>query len=277
MKLKVLVVYLAALGTVFAAACGGGVGGGDAVDDFLKMLPGDAEGMIYVNVPQLLDDDELDSFRWAVYDELDDADFLSDYGVLFSDLAYIAFAEIDIDDIYFLGGLDAPESLMDELDEQGYDEGEIRGVEVWVDTSRYWEAFAFLPNGSVLVVEEEDLMDNLLRRRDRGSLSLYDETSGVLSRLSSQSILTAIGSCTSGCAFGGASVQKKGSRDAKVVFAEQYDSNDDAEDSYDDLLEDFADDVFDDDYCDRPKLRRDGSVVSIEAVCSIDYSGQLIY
>ena len=149
LKLHLSFVVLAVICLFLTAACRGG--GAARVNDFLEMLPRDAEGIVYVNTARLYDDDDWrDQYR-SLADGWDNDDFSSDYGIRLRDLSYIATAEVDSEDVVVLGGLEEAykDDLRDDLNNQDYDEDEIRGVEVWVDTSESWEAFAFLPNGSV--------------------------------------------------------------------------------------------------------------------------------
>lgn len=118
---------------LLASACGGG-GGGGSVDDFLQILPPDAERMSYVNTREVLGDDDLRFLRRAVENAWDDTDFTSGYGIRLRDLSYVAFAEIDSDGLFVLGGLDELDDLRDELDDQDYNDDEIGDIEVWVDT-----------------------------------------------------------------------------------------------------------------------------------------------
>ncbi len=270
MKPRVFVVIMTMLCALLITSCvgGGGGGGGDAVNDLLKMLPRDAEGALYVNTARLDDDDNLSDLRQDVADEWDDTNFYSNCGVRLRDLRSIAFGEVNGDDVFILGELEDLDDLRDELDDQDYDEDEIRGVEVWLDTSEFWEAFAFLPNGSVLVAEEEDLMEDLLRRRDRGGSSMYDEVKGILPDLSAD-IYMVVGTDSdcyySRCEVIGFSVEDASSRDFKTAFVLQFESADDADDAF----ESVEDDAFDSD-CDDPRGRRSGSRITIDITCDID-------
>ncbi len=266
MKLKLVVATLAVLGALLGAACGGG-GGSSEADAFLKMLPGDARGMLYVNMAQLQEDGDLRYFRRMVEGQLDDG-FSSDYGINPGDVTYIAFAEVDDYDIYVFGGPEDREALRGELRDQGYEEEEIRGIEVWVHASKYWEAFAFLPNGSVLVTEDEGLTEDLLRRRDRGSASLYDEVSDVISPLSTEIAVVASPYCSfsSDCVFEGVSFEKQGSWDFKMKRVFAFGSQANAEDAYNRWVPplDTANT-----YCYNEKLSRDGSSLTYEVICDM--------
>ena len=251
---------------LLAAACGGG-GGGDAVKDLLQILPRDADGMLYVDTRKVLDDDDLRGLRRAVESAWDDTEFSSDYGIYLRDLSYVAFAEIDSADLFVLGGLGDPDDLRDELDDQGYDEDEIRDVEVWVDTGEYWEALAFLPNGSVLVAEEESVMEDVLRRRDRGSSSLYDEVEGVVSSLSSGLLLGIGTDCSfTDCTAVGFSFEKKDLRDVKALYAGEFESDRDAARAFE-ILEDSGSSSS---VCDDLGVSRNGRQVKRELTCDLD-------
>ena len=262
------------------AACGGGGDGGGSVNDFMELLPRDAEGMVYVNTAQIMEDDDLRGLHREVAYEWASAEFSSDYGIRLRDTSYVAFAEVDNDNIYALGGLevDDRDDLRDELDDYDYDEDEIRGVEVWVNTSAYLEAFAFLPNGSVLIAEYEDLMDDVLRRRERGGSSLQEEAGGLVSSLSSGAVMVVTPYCgqvyrsgTDDCAFFGFSVEKEGSLDFKMKLVWEFEYVDEAEDLFDELEADLEEeDALIDSDCDYARADQSESRVTLEITCDME-------
>ncbi len=265
-KLKLLVVNLVAFGALLAAACGGGGSGQGDADAFLKMLPGDAKGMLYVNMTRLQEDGDLLNFRRMVEGQLDD-DFSSDYGISPGDVTYIAFAEVGNYDVYVFGGAGNGEALRNVLQDRGYREKEIRGVEVWERASEDWEAFAFLPNGSVLLAEDEGLMEDLLRRRDRSTSSLYDEISDVMSPLSTETamLVTPYCSFSSDCVFEGISFEKESSWDFKLKTIIAFESEDNAEEAHDHWDPVTTTNT----HCYNEKLSRAGSSVTYEVICDM--------
>ncbi len=265
LKLKTIVVTLAMLGAFLGAACGGGGDAGEA-DSFLRMLPGDAEGMLYVNMARLQEDGDLLHFRRMVEGQLDD-DFSSDFGISTGDVTYIAFAEVDDYDVYAFGGAGNGEALKNELQAQGYEEKDVRGIEVWAQTSEYWEAFAFLPNGSVLLAEDEGLMEDLLRRRDRGTSGLYDEVSDVKSPLSTEIaiVVTPYCSFSSDCIFEGVSFEKESSWDFKLKKVIAFESEDNAKEAHDRWSPVTTTNT----HCYNEKVSRAGSSVTYEVICDM--------
>ena len=245
---------------LLVAACGGG-GGSAGAEDFMKMLSDDAYGVLYVDISAVDGDDDLRDVR---RDLENDWDFES-YDLDLRDLDYVAFSEEEGGgDVYLLGGVDDLDDLRDELDDLDYDDDEIRGVEVWVDSSRTWEAFAFLPGRAVLIAYDEDDMEDMLRRRDRGGSSLDDDLGGVWRDLPS-GFMKAVGSCSyRDCDFWGFSVEKENSREAKLVAVFEFESERDADRAADDIEDDY------DDTCDDAEVRQSGSRVRAEAVCDMD-------
>ena len=113
----------------------------------LRLLPRDAEGALYVDVPTLYDDDDLRPIRRDAEDEWESTGFEDDFDIELEDLTYVVYGETDGYDLFLLGGLEYLDDLRDELDDLDYDDDEIRDVEVWIDTSQSWEAVAFLDGG----------------------------------------------------------------------------------------------------------------------------------
>ncbi len=245
---------------------GGGGGGGGSAENFIKMLSGDAEGVLYVDVAALEDDDDLSDLRRSVESDWD----FDSYDIDLLDLDYMAYAEEDGGgDVYLLGGVN-DRDLRDELDDRGYDDDEIDGVEVRVDSSSTWEAFAFLPGGAVLIAYYEEDMEDMLRRRDRGGSSLDDAMGDVWRDLPSGYLRVGLGAgnCDNtwdGCEAVGVSLEKENSREGKLVMLVEFDSERDAE-----RAEDAIEDEWDNDDCDDLAVRQSGSRVRAEVVCDLN-------
>ena len=259
---------IAALSLLLAAgAClGGGSGSAErGADNFIKMLSGDAESVVYLDVAALEDDDDLSDLRRSVESDWD----FDSYDIDPRDLDYMAYAEEDGGgDVFLLGGAD-DRDLRDELDDRGYDDDEIYGVEVWIDSSSTWEAFAFLSGGAVLIAYYEDDMEDMLRRRDRGGSSLDDEVGDVWRALPSGYLRAVGANCddvADGCVGLGMSLEKENSREGKLVMLVEFDSERDAERAEDDI-EDGWDDRDD---CDDLAVSQSGSRVRAEVVCDLD-------
>lgn len=262
-----LAVSAAALALLLTTACGGG-GGSGAVEDMLRLLPRDAEGAMYVDVPTLYDDDDLRPIRRDAESEWEDTDLEDDFDIELEDLTYVVFGETDGDDLFLLGGLEDLDDLRDELDDQDYDDDDIRDIEVWIDTSRLWEAFAFLDGGRVLVAEYEETMEDVLRRLDRGSSSLYDEVEDIVSDVPG-GVIVVVTECGSDC-LAASSLEKVSSDEMKLVQIGLYEDEDDAEDQEDDVNDDIEDDDLPRD-CDEANVDRSGPVVTFEMVCELDF------
>ncbi len=234
------VIVLLPLLLLFGVVGGGGGGGGGSAEDFIKMLSGDAEGVLYVDVAAIEDDDDLSDLRRSVESDWD----FDSYDIDLRGLDYMAYAEEDGGgDVYLLGGAD-DRDLRDELDDRGYDDDEIDGVEVWVDSSSTWEAFAFLPGGAVLIAYYEEDMEDMLRRRDRGGSSLDDAMGDVWRDLPSGCLRVGLGAgnCDNtwdGCEAAGVSVEKENSREGKLVMLVEFDSERDAERAEDAIEDDW--------------------------------------
>ncbi len=261
MKLRMLFVFLAMPVLLLASACGDGADG--EVEDFLKMLPSDAEGMRFVNMAELQEDGALRSFRSLIVDRWDGI-FAPGYGIRPAGATYIAFSRVGRDRAFALGGLGGGETLRGVLQE-GYEEKEIHGVEVWRRGSGYWQAFAFLPNGTVLATEYEELMEDLLRRRDRGTPSLYDEVSDVMSPLSTEiaMVVTPYCSFSLDCILEGVSFEKEGLWDFRMKQVLAFESENNAEDAH----ARWEPSINRNPNCYNEKLGRDGSRLMYEVVC----------
>ena len=269
-RLKLLVVTLAMLGALFGAACEGGEGDG-AVVDFLEILPSDVNEIFYVNMAYLKNDGDLGNMFLLLEDTISEI-LSSGYGIRLDDLdlAFLAWSETDDERIFALGGLGNLGALRDELDNSAYGGGEVRGVEVWVDPATDGGAFAFLPNGNVLVTGSEDMMEDLLRRREERGSSIYDEVSNLFSSLSAESaVLHILPECISvleriGCAFMGNSIERDNLQN-KLSHVLAFESESDAEDYYGSILS--TDSAYP--RCEDTKYSRNGSLVTTEAVCGL--------
>ena len=259
MKLQPYFVILAVT-CLFVAACRGG--GSTHLNDFLEMLPRDTEEMLYVNMARLLEDDDL----------------IEPQGIAKEwDTSFYAVAQVNGNDIMALGEQDDEErdTLKDDLTDAAYDE--VSGVEVWVDTSESWpawEALAFLPNGLVLYAEEESLMENMLRRRERGGSSFQDKVGGMVSSLSPGIMLWILQNCEgSDCVIEGRSVEKESSQDFKASLVWEFKDDYGAKELFDDLKDELENEP-EDDYltidCDESRIDRSGVRVTLEATCDID-------
>lgn len=266
MKPRAMGLLLTALALVLllAVACGGGGGGGSA-GDLLKLLPpDDTDSVTYVDIPGVIEAlDDHRRLRSDLEDEWDRQDFAEDLDIDVRDLDYVAYADTDDGYVVMLGGVDE-EDLRDALDDEDYDDDEIRDVEAWLNPSRRWEAFAFV-DGAVLAATDEDLMEDMLRRRDRGSSSFQDEAgdlwgavpAGVAKQLEAQY-------CGPGCLMVVWSVEDKGPEDLKLNVVGEYEDEDEAEDFYDEVEDDGLLD------CDDVDASRDGERVRIKGNCGID-------
>ena len=248
-------------------SCGGG-GGSGAIEDMMRLLPRDAEGVLYIDVAALYDDDDLRPMRRDAEDEWEDTDFEDNFDIELEDLSAVVFGEPDGYDLFLLVGLGDLDDLRDELDDLDYDEDEIRDVEVWIDTSRSWEAVAFLDGGRVLIAEYEDTMEDVLRRMERESSSLYDEVEDIASDIPN-GVLVVVVECGSDCLSANA-LQKEGSDELKYVQIALYEDEDDAEDREEDGKDDIEDDNIPSD-CKDADVDRSGRKVTYEIVCEIDF------
>ena len=233
----------------------------------MRMLSDDAAGVLYLDVAALDGDDDLRDLRRSVESDWD----FDSYDLDLRDLDYVAFSEEDGGgDVFLLSGVD-DRDLRDELDDRDYDEDEISGVEVWVDSSSTWEAFAFLPGGAVLIAYYEDDMEDMLRRRDRGGSSLDDELGDLWRELpSGHTRVVGQGCDYADCDFIGISFEKKNSREVRIVLVLEFDSERDAERAEEDVEEDVEESVLDDEDCGDVDVRQDGRRVWAEGDCDIE-------
>ena len=230
----------------------------------MKLLPRDAERVIHVDVPETLKalEDQRDA-RDDLEDEWEDLGLSDTYDIDIRDLDSIASGETDDGDwVFLLAGLDL-EDLRDALDDEDYDEDEIGDVEVWINTSYRWEAFAFL-DGSALIADDEDVMEDMLRRRERGSSSYHDEAGDFWSDVPAGAGKYITTDCDSYCLFYGYSFARKGSDEFELVAIGEYDDDD----RVDLIYESWEDDEISG--CDGPQMKQSGMQVRQEYDCDID-------
>lgn len=247
------------------------------------MLSDDTTRVVYSDIAAIRDDGDLRQLRKA----MESAWPFEAYYIDLRDLDYVASSVEGSDLIFFLGGLGDLDGLRDELDDLDYDDDEYRDVEIWVNRSSQWEAFAFLPGGNVLTADYEALKD-LLRRRDRGGTSFYDDIGDLWSSLPSGVMRGIYDDCNyKDCDFVGWSIAKENSRDFRYAWTLEFDSDRDAERALDDIEDDFGlrdpDDrrtrhptptpeegVFGLRDLDDPRISQDGRRVTIEMVYDLD-------
>jgi hypothetical protein len=226
--------------------------------DLLKLLPpGDVDTVTHVDIPGVIKAlDDHRGLRNELEDEWDDQDFADDLDIDVRDLDYVAYADTDDGYVVLLGGVDM-EDLRDALDDEDYNDDEIKDVEVWVNASRRWEALAFVDE-AVLVAGDEDLMEDMLRRIDRDGSSFHDEAgdlwgsppTGVAKQLEAQY-------CGPCCVMVAWSVEDKVPEDFKLTVVGDYKDKSEAED------DGFLD-------CDDVDASRDGERIRVEGHCGID-------
>ena len=231
------------------------------------MLSGDAEGVLYLDVAAIEDDDDLSDLRRSVESDWD----FDSYDLDLRDLDYVVFSEEDGGgDVYLLGGVD-DRDLRYELDDLDYDDDEISGVEVWIDSSSTWEAFAFLPGGAVLIAYYEEDMEDMLRRLDRGGSSLDDEMGDLWRELpSGHRRGVGYGCDYAGCDFLGVSFEKKNSREVRIALVLEFDSARDAVRAKEDVEEEAEEATLDDEDCGDIDVSQDGRMVRVEGDCDIE-------
>ena len=248
-------------------ACGGG-GGSGVMGDMMRLLPREAAGVVYVDVAALYDDDDLRPLQIGAEGEWGNAGFVDAFGIELEDLTEVVFSETDGYSVFLLVGLEDLVDLRDELDDLDYDENEIEDVEVWIDTSRPWEALAFLYGDGVLIAENEETMEDVLRQFTRESSSLYHEVEHIVPEVQS-GVLVVVTDCGRDC-LAASALQKKSSDEITYVQISLYEDEDDAEDAE----EDAKDDIEDDDLpsnCSDAEVNRKGPKVTYELVCDLDF------
>ncbi len=253
------------LAPLASIACVGG--GAGAAEDFLRMLPGRTDRAVYLDAAALRDDRSLYALGDSIGRILEVDGLSSEYGVRAEALDYVAFAEVDGGEIYLLGGMDDPDALRDGLYVMDYEEGEVRGVEVWDDGRGDWEAFAFLPGGSVLASGRGDLMREALLLRERGGSSMYDDHGDLVSSLRANVALRITRECGfDACIASGLSLRVDPETLA-TRFAMEFDSERDAARGLGSLVDDL-DDTYGH-YCDVAEVRQDGTLVTADVVCAM--------
>ena len=242
----------------------------NALEDMLRILPADA-GVTYVDVDTIYNDDDLRHLFEDIEDDWDEY-LEDDFDIELANLAYVAvgFAVGENGGGLFLlgGGLggDDLDNLRSELAFMGYDDDELRDVEVWIDTSESWEAVAFLDGNRVLMAEDEDAMEDALRRMDSEAFSLYDRVGDILSDLPS-GMLMGVGNNL--LETFGTAVQKKGSDKIEIISIQRFENEEDAM-----TAEIRAKDSSGE--CDE-EVARNGLKVTTSQVCELDYFMDYFY
>ncbi len=248
-------------------ACGGG-GGSGAIGDMMRLLPRDAEGVVYIDVAALFDDDDLRPLQIGAEGEWGNAGFVDAFGIELEDLTEVVFSETDGYSVFLLVGLEDLVDLRDELDDLDYDEDEIEDVEVWIDTSKPWEALAFLDGDRVLIAENEETMEDVLRQISRESSSLHHQVEHIVPEIPS-GVLVVVTDCGRDCLTASA-LQKKSSDEMTYVQIALYEEDEDAEDAEDDAKDALEDDDFPSD-CSDADVNRKGPRVTYEVVCDLAF------
>ena len=246
-------------------ACGDDSG---AIGDMMRILPRDAEGVVYLDIAALYDDDDLRPLQRGAEGEWGNAGFEDAFGIELEDLTEVVFSETDGYSVFLLVGIEDLVNLRDELDDLDYDEDEIEDVEVWIDTSRSWEALAFLDGDRVLIAENEETMEDVLRQITRESSSLYHQIEHIVPEVPS-GVLVVVTDCGRDC-LAASALQKKSSDEMTYVQISLYEDEDDAEDAEEDAKDDIEDDDLPSD-CSDADVNRKGPKVTYELVCDLDF------
>ena len=181
MKIKIIGALIA-LGilSVLIAGCGQGAGG--AIKGMMKVLPDDIEYFTYFDVKSMRTDRDLRD----LYDELKyemDADSMDDEtGLYFSDAdAIVGAISEDYDEWVIITGDFDFDDFRDAMEDNGYDEDEYRGVEVWSDG---YDAYALI-NNMVVFCDNEDRIRDAIRLSIGSGSSMYDneDYADVLSKI----------------------------------------------------------------------------------------------
>ena len=243
-------------------------GGSGAIVDMMRILPRGAEGVVYLDIAALYDDDDLRPLQRGAEGEWGNTGFEDAFGIELADLTEVVFSETDGYSVFLLVGLEDLVGLRDELDDLDYDEDEIEGVEVWIDTSRSWEALAFLDGDRVLIAENEETMEDVLRQITRESSSLFHEIEHIVPEVPS-GVLVVVTDCGRDC-LAASALQKKSSDEMTYVQISLYEDEDDAEDAEEDAKDDIEDDDLPSD-CSDADVNSKGPKVTYELVCNLDF------
>ena len=243
-------------------------GGSSAIEDMMHLLPREAAGVVYVDVAALYDDDDLRPLQVGAEGEWGNAGFEDAFGIELADLTEVVFSETNGYSVFLLVGLEDLVDLRDELDDLDYDEDEIEDVEVWIDTSRPWEALAFLDGDRVLIAENEETMEDVLRPITRESSSLYHQVEHIVPEVPS-GVLVVVTDCGRDC-LAASALQKKSSDEMTYVQISLYEDEDDAEDAEEDAKDDIEDDDLPSD-CSDADVNSKGPKVTYELVCNLDF------
>lgn len=258
----------AALFLTLLTACSGGSGDAGSVDELLHLLPPQAESALYLDTGALHDDGDLRDLLREAEVQWDDSYLEDALRIYLDDLSYVSIGVTAGANVFLLGGLDSLDALREELGDLGYDDHEIRGVEAWVNSSNLFEAFAFLPDDTILVVEHEDVMEDILRRRGGDSASMLSEVEELASALPS-GFLVSIQKCSIGDCLYGYALTKSGSGEVEETFTYLFRSDDDeAIESLHQELQNLAEKWYDD--CSNAEAGRSGRMVTFDATCATD-------
>ena len=258
----------AALLLAALSACSGGSGDGGSVDDLLHLLPPRADSALYLDAATLYDDDDLRDLVREAESQWDDSYLEDALRIYLDDLSYVVIGAASGASVFLLGGLDSLDALRDELGDLDYGDQETHDIEAWVKSGELPEAFAFLPDDVVLVVEHEDAMEDILRRRERDSASMFGEVEELASALPS-GFLVSIQRCSVGDCLYGYALTKAGSGEVEETFTYLFRSDDDeAIDTLYEELQNLAEKWYDD--CSNAQADRSGRMVTFEATCATD-------
>ncbi len=178
MKIKIIGV-LVALGVLSSLTVGCGQGATSSIKGIMELLPYDVTQFMYMDIKALRADpdyrDIYDEMRYDISDGIRD-----EMGQYFLDVDAITWAndkygliegDFDFDDFRYA------------MEDNDYDEGVYRGVEIWSDG---YDAYALINNMIVYCTDEDDIRQIIRLSKGSGS-SMYDneDYTDVLNRIPS--------------------------------------------------------------------------------------------
>ena len=208
----------------------------------LDLIPDDAQEIVIGDAEYLLTGDFPSEIVDGVEDSLDG--ILGEIGEFLDDVETVVLVSGDDGELVILDGEFRFDYIRDAADDEGLDDEEYRGYELW--TSPSLASVAFLEKSGYLLMGDEDAVKNVLRALNRGSgFLLEDEESAVrhvLMKMEKGQITQVIEGCNGlgihSCEAVGIAVSRDGNiASPNMTLTFLFQSDIDAEEQIDELEE----------------------------------------
>jgi hypothetical protein len=251
--------------------CDGGGGGFTSLTELVKIIPQDAEMVLFIDFKKIMSDtdfeelyeDMKESFEYSI-GSASDRDIIN-----FDDIHYVGLVMVDYDELVMLHGNFNFDVIRDSLRDEDFDKDSYMGVEIW-----YGYSGTIAIHGSALILGNDDGVEKSIEAIANPDTSAYEKNKDirdVVRELSSGLFsMVAFGEFYPGTSAAGMTFSKVNSNLLKISGCFKFDDTEDAEDA----LNDIKFDMESEDYY-HVQASRSGSFVRFSAEIDIEESGFL--